>query len=152
LDFCKHWAVVFKFDNREIVYEILQEKNDAGKSIIIPKWSDKAENGLFSNFYDLKKVQTSPKHLRELADSVKYNGKEYNVFIKNCQEWAKEFLEKVDPELIGRLNKAKIKSFKARVTEFAVASAASSSLSSVASSPRRISQDQNEMAKKRKIN
>ncbi len=127
-------------------------KNDAGISVITPKWSDKAENERFSNLYELGEVQTSPASLQNLAALVTINGKEYKLFSKNCQEWAKEFLKKVEPKLIEELNNAGIKSVKERLIEFAVASAASSSLSSVASSARRISQDQNEMAKKRKMN
>lgn len=127
-------------------------KNDAGISVITPKWSDKAENERFSNLYELGEVQTSPASLQNLAALVTSNGKEYKLFSKNCQEWAKEFLKKVEPKLIEELNNAGIKSVKERLIEFAVASAASSSLSSVASSARRISQDQNEMAKKRKMN
>ena len=124
----KHWAIVFDFGNRVIKYEIDVEDREGGNSVINPKWTDiknvwdqlknrveieeivEIDGTRYSAMQELGEVKTSPSTVRDHAASVSSNGQEYRIVFDNCQEWAKELLEKVDPRLKTALGNANIRS------------------------------------------
>ncbi len=119
IDCRQHWAVVFEFDNRgSIVYEAVQMKNDEEQSLIVPqwRWSYGLTCGLFSRMQELGEVATSPAAIREFASTVSSNYQEYSPLNTNCQEWAKELLAIVDPNLRAALHSYNIKSVKERLS------------------------------------
>jgi hypothetical protein len=114
---CKHWAVIVKFDNRTLAYEIIQIKDKDGISRITPKWSDIQNTGSFEKVIFLGTIKTSPQAVWNLAAKNSNNGEAYNTVTNNCQEWAKELLASMDANLLRVLNKNDIKTISQRVTE-----------------------------------
>ena len=112
---CQHWAIVAKFDNRTISYEITQEKDADGISRISPQWSDYKEDGRFDQEIELGDVKTSPAALREKAKRNRFTLKEYHLITRNCQDWAKEMLRMIDEGLVKKLEEEDIRPIKDRL-------------------------------------
>jgi hypothetical protein len=115
---CKHWAIIFKFDNRTIRYEITAIPDDKGVSKITPQWhDDDTPEGKFNRMIELGNVETSPLKLHEIGKTNRLNYKEYTLLHGNCQEWAKDMLLNISKKLLEELEKNDIKSIKVRVGE-----------------------------------
>jgi hypothetical protein len=113
---CKHWAVIVKFDNRTLAYEITQIK-DGKIDRITPVWTEYHNNGRFDKMIFLGTIKTSPQAVWNLAGKNSHNGEAYNTVTNNCQEWAKELLAVMDTDLLKALNTNDIKTISQRVTE-----------------------------------
>jgi hypothetical protein len=114
---CKHWAIIFKFDNRTIRYEIIAIPDEKGVMRITPQWLDdkNSEGGCNRTIY-LGNVETSPLKIHDIGRKNKYNYTKYELISKNCQEWAKEMLQKIDVKLSEALDKNDIRSIKEQVS------------------------------------
>ena len=127
---CKHWAVIVKFDNRTIAYEIEQVKDESGISRITPKWSHLKNTGKFGSMIRLGEVMTSPQIVRYMAAENSYNQAKYDFVFKNCQEWARKLLRAMGPHLEEALDEKNIKPICATLCEKVTSSYQSSSWSS----------------------
>jgi hypothetical protein len=96
----QHWALVVKFDNRTIRYELIPDS----QGIIRPCWSNiiKSDSSDSSEqkWYHVGKMDTiSPKILHEIAESHGMNQTKYSPVNNNCQHWVCHLLNRVDPKL-----------------------------------------------------
>ena len=100
---CNHWAVIVKFDNRMIAYEIIVKKDDNGIERITPKWSHLQDSEKFANMIFLGEVQTSPADVRYKAAQNRKNRTTFNLISNNCQEWVQDLLSKMGAHLLRAL-------------------------------------------------
>ena len=115
-DYVKHWALLFEFDNRSVVYEMTNPEGRKTSGKITPRWYHFDGSGLRSHLFDkyvkLGSVNTSPKVINGFARKHPMNGTEYHAKDNNCQEWAKFLLNQIDPKLWEAANRNGIKTFK----------------------------------------
>ena len=69
----KHWALVFKYDNRTILFELVNLTGSMVGGLIKPSWRDFDENNvsIFSNEVSLGTIKTSPREVY-LAGKVNF--------------------------------------------------------------------------------
>jgi hypothetical protein len=113
---CKHWAVIVKFDNRTLAFEIIQIK-DGKIDRIAPRWTEYQNNGRFDKMIFLGSIKSSPEEVQRLASKNSHNGTVYDPISNNCQEWVKELLAVMDTDLLKALNKNDIKTIAQRFTD-----------------------------------
>ena len=94
----KHWALVFKYDNRTILFELVNLTGSMVGGLIKPSWRDFDENNvsIFSNEVSLGTIKTSPREVYIAAKDHPMNETNYHVRNNNCQEWVLIMLDKVD--------------------------------------------------------
>lgn len=94
----KHWALVFKYDNRTILFELVNLTGSMVGGLIKPSWTDfqGGDKGMFSSEVSLGKIKTSPREVYLTAKNHPMNDTKYHVKNNNCQEWVMIMLDLVD--------------------------------------------------------
>ena len=99
----KHWSVIFDFNDRIIqchVYNLAEGPLIGGE--MCPQWNATV---LKPKDYFLGQLIVSPKAMHQLASQHYLNGQEFHVTRRNCQVWALELLEKLDPQLCQKVSR-----------------------------------------------
>ena len=113
----KHWAIIADFENRMIAYEITQQTDDEGVNRITPQWTDFHDNGTMEKMIILGEIETSPAEVWNKVNENSLSWMEYSNLCNNCQEWAKELLAAMDPDLLVALEEKDIKPISKRILE-----------------------------------
>lgn len=83
----KHWALLFSFDNRTILYEAVQVEEK-----LVPTWRD-VDVQLADKVFPIGEIKISPEEINHYAGAMKESI--YNVLENNCQTWAMKLLEEL---------------------------------------------------------
>ena len=88
----KHWALVFKYDNRTILFELVNLTGSMVGGLIKPSWRDFDENNvsIFSNEVSLGTIKTSP---REVYLAGKSSLILANLCILEVSDWLVDLAE-----------------------------------------------------------
>jgi len=97
-----HWAVIVEYPRepkKVYTFEAGQENKDtdrvvATRALEYPAQRDKGK------MIRLGSKIISPKRLLEIALSNSLNGKSYNILVRNCQAWCKEFCGHIAKEFL----------------------------------------------------
>ena len=97
-----HWAVVVEYPNEpKRVFTFEAGKGEGQDNRIIATRSQQyPEERDKGKLVKLGTKCISPKKLLEYARSVSLNGKSYNLLIRNCQAWCKEFCSCISPSFL----------------------------------------------------
>jgi hypothetical protein len=97
-----HWAVVVEYPNEpKRVFTFEAGKGEGQDNRIIATRSQQyPEERDKGKLVKLGTKFISPKRLLEYARSVSLNGQTYNLLIRNCQAWCKEFCGYISPSFL----------------------------------------------------
>jgi hypothetical protein len=95
-----HWAVVVEYPGEKVyTFEAGQQGKEADR-VVATRTLDYPHKKETGKLIQLGSKCISPKQLLQIAQNVSINGKSYNILVRNCQAWCKEFCGCVSDEFL----------------------------------------------------